>query len=115
MSKIDSPSKQPLREALAVAMIGRRTELGIRQDELAARAGLTRQYISMVERQERIPCLDTLLKICEGLQLNAVDFMIKFMTILDVYREIRPVRYTTPESKFLKVADQSNIKRSLRT
>ena len=45
-----------------------RLEKKMKQDELAERAGLSTNYIGMVERGEKIPSLETFIKI-----LNALD------------------------------------------
>ncbi len=37
---------------------------------LAAKAGLSQQSVSFVERQLRTPNLDTLLRICDALQVD---------------------------------------------
>ncbi len=58
-----------LGQALQHALCAFRDSQGLSQQELATRSGLTRQYISLLERQERIPRLDTLLALSQGLGL----------------------------------------------
>ena len=58
-----------LGQALQHALCAFRDSQGLSQQELATRSGLTRQYISLLERQERIPRLDTLLALSQGLDL----------------------------------------------
>lgn len=50
-----------------------REEQGISQEKLAARAGLHRTYIGMVERLERNPSLICIHKIAKGLGINVKD------------------------------------------
>jgi transcriptional regulator with XRE-family HTH domain len=47
---------------------------GISQEELAARAGLDRSYISLVERGRRSPTVNTLAKIAAVLSVEIKDF-----------------------------------------
>lgn len=50
-----------------------REEQGISQEKLAARSGLHRTYIGMVERLERNPSLICIHKIAKGLGINVKD------------------------------------------
>lgn len=43
------------------------------QETVAARARLTREYISMVERNVNSPTVDTLLRICRAIGISASD------------------------------------------
>lgn len=54
---------------LALHVKDRRSELGISQEELAARSGLHRTYIGGIERAERNVSLATLEMIAEGLDI----------------------------------------------
>ncbi|MFC6013769.1 helix-turn-helix domain-containing protein [Nocardia lasii] len=60
--------------ALAEAVYGRRTELGLTQAELAERAGLTQAKISRIEGSDAVPTLGLLAKLAKGLdaELNLV-------------------------------------------
>ena len=73
--------------ALAMTMIRLRGLQGINQAELAIRSGLTRQYISMVERQERSPNILTLMKLCVGLNVNESFF---FLALYDIISTMPP-------------------------
>lgn len=42
----------------------------ITQEELAERAGLNRNYVGMIEREENAPTVDTLEKLAEVLQVD---------------------------------------------
>lgn len=60
----------PLRpqEAFGKAVRLRRHELELSQEELGARCGLDRTYISGIERGERNPTIQTIWKVADGLQ-----------------------------------------------
>lgn len=47
-----------------------REQQGLSQEKLAAKAGLHRTYIGMIERSERNPSLVCIYKIAEGLNIN---------------------------------------------
>jgi transcriptional regulator with XRE-family HTH domain len=51
-----------------------RTRLGLSQEELAARAGVHRTYIGMIERAEKNITLGNIEKIAKALKLNIRDF-----------------------------------------
>ncbi|MFD6355487.1 helix-turn-helix domain-containing protein [Nocardia tengchongensis] len=53
--------------ALAKAVYDRRTELGLTQADLAARAGLTQAKISRIEGSDTVPTLPLLAKLAEAL------------------------------------------------
>jgi transcriptional regulator with XRE-family HTH domain len=55
-----------------------RLRIGISQEELAARAGVHRTYIGMVERAEKNITLKNIDKICEALNLSISDFFSDF-------------------------------------
>ena|GEM_PF-2225685 len=78
-----TPQSKRIKVALAITMIRLRGLLGINQAELALRSGLSRQYISMVERQERSPNIQTLMKLCIGLSVDEPLFFITMYGILN--------------------------------
>jgi len=55
-----------------------RIKLKISQEELAARAGVHRTYIGMIERAEKNITLTNIHKICEALGLSLSDFFEDF-------------------------------------
>lgn len=55
-----------------------RTKMGISQEELAARAGVHRTYIGMIERAEKNITLENIDKICKALDLKIGDFFKDF-------------------------------------
>jgi transcriptional regulator with XRE-family HTH domain len=63
-------AKKDLPRAFAAVVRQRRLELGVSQEELAARAGLHRNYIGMVERAERNPSLIAIGGIAKGLNTS---------------------------------------------
>ena len=64
--------RQELRLSMALAKVvyDRRTELGLSQTELAARAGLTQAKISRIEGSDTIPTLPLLAKLAKGLNAS---------------------------------------------
>ena len=55
-----------------------RTKLGLSQEELAARAGVHRTYIGMIERAEKNITLETIQKVCKALNLKIRDLFVDF-------------------------------------
>jgi len=58
---------QALREA--------RERKGLSMSQVAERAGLSQQMVSYVERQMRMPTLDSLLRLSEALELNLSELL----------------------------------------
>jgi transcriptional regulator with XRE-family HTH domain len=72
-----------VRRATVLARFGKtlrelRTERGLSQDELAARAGLDRNYIGMIERGERNPAIVNVVKIAEALDVAPSELFRSF-------------------------------------
>lgn len=61
-------------EALGLAVRQLRTEQGLRQEDVAARAGLHESYISFIEKGTRSPNWTTILRICHAFAVPLVDF-----------------------------------------
>lgn len=55
-----------------------RNKLGLSQEELAARAGVHRTYIGMIERAEKNITLENIQKVCKALNLKIGDFFVDF-------------------------------------
>ncbi len=55
-----------------------RKKLGLSQEALAARAGVHRTYIGMIERAEKNITLENIEKICNALGLSIGDFFKDF-------------------------------------
>ena len=52
-----------LLKATSIVLRRYREESNLSQEELAARSGVTRSMIDKIERRERLPSIDTLLKL----------------------------------------------------
>ncbi|WP_128970641.1 helix-turn-helix domain-containing protein [Bradyrhizobium tropiciagri] len=61
-----------LRRVVAQNLRRLRRKGGLSQEELADRAGLNRNYIGMIERQESSPTVDALEQISEALGVDPV-------------------------------------------
>lgn len=57
-----------------------------RQEDLAERAGLTTNYIGMVERGEKIPSLETFIKILNALEVSS-DMILADVFGYGLYRQ----------------------------
>jgi len=58
-----------------------------RQEDLAEKAGLTTNYIGMVERGEKIPSLETFIKILNALEVSSDMFRILDFLLMKVERQ----------------------------
>lgn len=47
-----------------------RKEAGLSQEELAARAGIHRTHIGFIEKGRRLPKIDTLYRVAQGLEVD---------------------------------------------
>jgi len=75
---MNKPWDREIRNALAVTMIRIRNQLGLSQEQMADRSGLSRQYISLVERGKRVPNMRTIGQLTQGLGINEIDFYIDY-------------------------------------
>jgi len=64
-----------LLEATSIILRRLREEIGLSQEELAASSGITRSMIDKVERRERLPSLDILIKIAPALNKSASEIV----------------------------------------
>ena len=103
-----------LKRLFGTAIKGKRSELGISQEELADRAGLHRTYVSDVERGARNLSLESIEKLAQALELsisvlfqrardgapgNAVEVLLVEDEPLDVeltLRAFKKARFTNP-------------------
>ncbi len=64
-----------LLEATSIVLRRLREEVGLSQEDLAATSGITRSMIDKVERRERLPSLDILIKIAPSLKKSASEIV----------------------------------------
>ena len=60
---------------LAEKIKSRRLQLNLSQEALADKCELDRTYISLVERSKRNPSYLSLIKICDGLEINIKELV----------------------------------------
>ena len=64
-----------LRRTVARNLRRLRQKHGLSQEELADRAGLNRNYVGMIEREENAPTVDALEQIAKALDINAAELL----------------------------------------
>ncbi len=64
-----------LLEAFAKTLRKKRNALGLSQEELAHRAGVSMRYISLLESRQHQPSLSTLRGLCGGLGVSRKEFV----------------------------------------
>jgi transcriptional regulator with XRE-family HTH domain len=64
-----------LRRMVARNLRRLRRERGLSQEELADRAGLNRNCVGMVEREENAPTVDVLERLATALKVEAIDLL----------------------------------------
>jgi transcriptional regulator with XRE-family HTH domain len=52
-----------------------RKQKGFTQEELADLAGLNRNYVGQIEREEKSPTVDVLEKLCEAMKLRPTELL----------------------------------------
>ena len=50
---------------------------GLSQEELAHRAHISRNYVSLVELNQKSPTVETLLRVCRALNISAGQLLLK--------------------------------------
>ncbi len=65
-----------------------REDAGLTQEQLSFRAGLSRPYVSQLERNLKSPTVDTLFQICDALDISAGDVIKR----VDAARKRKPER-----------------------
>ena len=66
-----------LREVVARNLRRIRHAKGLSQEELADRAGINRNYVGMLEREEHAATVDMLEKLAEILEVDPAEFLIR--------------------------------------
>ena len=74
MTKTTQPSE--LKEIIAQTLRDKRTAVGLSQDRLAAKAGISTRYYQSIEATDKQPTLDTLFKLASALECS-------YTTLLD--------------------------------
>ena len=64
-----------LRRIVAHNLRRLRQDRGLSQEELAGQAGLNRNYVGMIEREENAPTVDTLEALAQVLKVEAEAFL----------------------------------------
>ena len=64
-----------LRRIVAQNLRRLRQDRGLSQEELAGQAGLNRNYVGMIEREENAPTVDTLEVLAKVLKVEAEAFL----------------------------------------
>ena len=64
-----------LRRTVARNLRRLRQKRGLSQKELADRAGLNRNYVGMIEREENAPTVDALEQLAKALDINAAELL----------------------------------------
>jgi transcriptional regulator with XRE-family HTH domain len=63
-----------LREVVARNLRGLRHAKGLSQEELADRAGINRNYVGMLEREQHAATVDMLEKLADVLETDPIEF-----------------------------------------
>ena len=66
---------EPVSSQVARLLREERAKHGLSLNELAAKAGLSRQMVSYIEQEKRNPSLDTLLRLTRALQVYLDDLI----------------------------------------
>jgi transcriptional regulator with XRE-family HTH domain len=64
----------------------RRLAAGLSQEQLADKAGIDRTYVSLLERDERVPTVNVLIGVCRAMGVRASEVLAK---VEDRYRVTR--------------------------
>jgi len=59
-----------------------RLKAGMTQEEIAARAGVTREYVSLLELGKRVPTVPVFVRLCRAMDISAPNFLAKLEDVL---------------------------------
>lgn len=76
-------------QRLAVLIRSLRTEQGMSQEELAERAGLHRNFISLIERGKSQPTVDNVFRLANALEISAVELIQRISPIVGVGYDLK--------------------------
>ena len=71
----DQPTKDDIAAAFGAALRERRRGLNVTQERLAEAAGLTPTFVSMMERGQYQPTLQTVFAVAAGLGIDVADLV----------------------------------------
>lgn len=72
---MEDDAKNKLQAAFGVALRTRRHALGLSQEELAFRSGITMRYVSLLETGKRVPTIIVFVALARALGLSGQAFM----------------------------------------
>ena len=70
-------TREQICSGIASILLKERLKQGLTRTEVAGQAGLNRQTIAFIETQERMPTIDTLLRVSDVLSLKLEDIVRK--------------------------------------
>lgn len=70
-----SRNREQAVKRFACNLLALRRRAGLTQEELACRAGLHRIEIGYLEHRRRLPRLDTLVRLCQGLEVSPNELL----------------------------------------
>lgn len=115
MQRVQRIQSKIVRNLAGLAIRYHREEKDISQEELAARAGISRTYLSLVENKKRIPSFDLLKKIASCLDETVTELILGSMRedckrsfrllVLQVTDAVREVIDTGDEEKKRKLIE----------
>ena len=91
--------------SIGVNMRRFRMEKNLRQEDIAERAGLSANYIGMIERGEKVPSLEKFIDICNALQVSADQIL---ADVLDTGYNVKTTMLTEKIAKLSK-SDRERI------
>lgn len=56
-----------------------RTAAGLTQEELAAKANLSREYVNYLERGKRVPTVPVFIRLCKAMKVYPPDLLAKVL------------------------------------